>query len=82
MFGAGRNFDSFRASMQKMQGRISEFDTVYSCHNTLSVPADTVNRLYVGARKVMEGKVDGTPEERFDGKAKSYQTDGVAFYAV
>lgn len=81
MFGAGRNFDAFRASMKKLQGRITEFDTVYSCHNALSVPADTIDRLYLGAGKVMEGKVDGTPEERFDGKVKSYQTDGVAFYA-
>jgi glyoxylase-like metal-dependent hydrolase (beta-lactamase superfamily II) len=82
MFGNGRNFDAFRASMMKLKGRLSEFDTVYASHNALSVDSNTVNLLYMGAGKVMEGMVEGRPEERFDGKVKGYETDGVAFYAI
>ncbi|WP_411681825.1 MBL fold metallo-hydrolase [Clostridium thailandense] len=81
MFGNGRNFDSYRASMKKLQGRLKEFDTVYASHNVLSVKADTVNLLYVAAGKVMEGKAYGIPEERFDGNVKCYEIDGVSFYA-
>lgn len=81
MFGDGRNFHSYRASMKKLQGRLKEFDTVYASHNALSVKADTVNLLYTAAGKVMENKVIGRPEERFDGNIKCYETDGVSFYA-
>jgi hydroxyacylglutathione hydrolase len=82
MFGNGRNFDAYRASMKKLQGRLKEFDTVYASHNVLSMEANTVNLLYVAAGKVMENKVYGKPEERFDGNIKCYETDGVSFYAV
>jgi hydroxyacylglutathione hydrolase len=82
MFGNGRNFDAYRASMKKLQGRLKEFDTVYASHNILSMEANTVNLLYEAAGKVMENKVYGKPEERFEGNIKCYETDGVSFYAV
>jgi hydroxyacylglutathione hydrolase len=82
MFGNGRNFDAYRASMKKLQGRLKEFDTVYASHSVLSVEANTVNLLYQAAGKVMENKVNGKPEERFEGNIKCYETDGVSFYAV
>lgn len=82
MFGNGRNFDAYRASMKKLQARLGDLDTVYASHNVLSVEANTVNLLYTAAGKVMEGKIEGIPEERFQGKVKRYDTDGVSFYAV
>jgi glyoxylase-like metal-dependent hydrolase (beta-lactamase superfamily II) len=82
MFGNGRNFDAYRASMKKLQGRLREFDIVYASHNVLSMDAGTVNLLYTAAGKVMEKNVEGIPEERFQGKVKRYDTDGVSFYAV
>ncbi|WMJ89077.1 MBL fold metallo-hydrolase [Anaerocolumna sp. MB42-C2] len=82
MFGNGRNFEAFRASMKKLQGMLREFDTVYASHDALLVPADTVNQLYAGAGKVMENKVTGKPGElSFDSNIKCYETDGIAFYA-
>jgi glyoxylase-like metal-dependent hydrolase (beta-lactamase superfamily II) len=82
MFGNGRNFHAYRASMKKLQGRLNEFDTVYASHNVLSIDANTINILCEAAGKVMENKVIGKPEERFDGKVKCYEVDGVSFYAV
>jgi len=82
MFGNGRNFDAYLSSMKKLQGRLKEFDTVYASHNVLSMEANTVNLLCVAASKVMENKVYGKPEERFEGNIKCYETDGVSFYAV
>lgn len=82
MFGNGRNFDAYRASMKRLQGRLKEFDTVYASHNVLSVEAGTINLLYEAAGKVMENKIEGKPEERFAGNVKCYETDGVSFYSV
>ena len=82
MFGNGRNFDAYLSSMKKLQGRLKEFDTVYASHNVLSMEANTVNLLCVAASKVMQNKVYGKPEERFEGNIKCYETDGVSFYAV
>lgn len=82
MFGNGRNFHAYRASLKKLEGRINEFDIVYASHNVLSMDANTIKTLYEAAGKVMDNKVYGRPEERFDGKVKCYETDGVSFYAV
>ncbi len=82
MFGAGRNFAAFRASMVKLQKRIQEFDVVYSSHFDLAVHPEIINQLYIGAGKVMEGKVTGSPEKLGNGTLiNCYETDGVAFYA-
>ncbi len=82
MFGAGRNFAAFRASMLKLRKRIPEFDVVYSSHFDLAVKPEIIHQLYLGAGKVMEGKVTGTPEKLGSGAMiNRYETDGVAFYA-
>jgi hydroxyacylglutathione hydrolase len=82
MFGKGRNFEAFRASMKKLEGMLGEFDLVYASHHELTVKADTVRQLYHAAGKVMEGKVVGTPVDLgFGETVYSYETDGVAFYA-
>ena len=44
--------------------------------------ANTVNLLCLAASKVMQNKVYGKPEERFEGNIKCYETDGVSFYTV
>lgn len=81
MFGEGRNFDAYRASMKKLQKRLGDFDSVYASHNKLSMDANTINLLYTAAGKVMENKVKGVPEARFEGKVNRYDIDGVSFFA-
>lgn len=83
MFGPGRNFDAFRASMLKMQKRVSEFDTVYASHYDLVVAPDTVFKLYEAAGKVMANQVAGVPNDRgLDPSVLCYATDGVAFFTI
>lgn len=82
MFGNGRNFYAYLASMEKLQRRLEEFDIIYASHNILSVKADTINLLYEAAEKLIANKIEGKIAERFDGKVKSYETDGVGFYAL
>jgi glyoxylase-like metal-dependent hydrolase (beta-lactamase superfamily II) len=81
MFGDGRNFNAYRASMRKLQGRLGDFDTVYASHGDLSVKPDMIYTLYEVAGRVMNNEIAGVPEQRFDGKVKSYQADGASFYA-
>ncbi len=81
MFGPGRNFRAFKASMRKLEDRLSEFDIIYSSHNEMVVGTDTIHSLYTGAERMLRGEVTGIPAERFDGKVKDYRTDGAAFYA-
>ncbi len=81
MFGPGRNFNAFRESMIKMQGLLKDLDWIYSSHHQLKVPSSIVNQLLKGSEKMIAGILEGKPEERFDGKAKLYTTDGVAFFA-
>lgn len=82
MFGPGRNFHAYKASMMKLQGLLPEIDWIYAGHHELKVPASTVDQLLAGAEKMLEGVVSGEPEARFEGKVKCYQTEGIAFYAI
>lgn len=81
MFGDGRNFNAYRASLMRLQGRIREFDTVYASHGVLSVKADTIDMFYEVAGRIMNNEITGIPEPRFEGKVKSYRSGGVSFYA-
>ena len=81
MFGEGRNFEAFRASMRKLEGLIGDFDKIYSSHHDLIVKPEAIKKLYTGAGKVMEKLVKGTPESLHNREINSYETDGVAFYA-
>jgi len=81
MFGPGRNFNAYHASMLKMQEMIKDIDWIYPSHHDLRVPATIVNQLLAGAEKMLAGEVEGEPVERFNGRAKVYHTDGVAFLA-
>ncbi len=83
MFGNGRNFDAFRASMLKMQKRIPEFDQVYASHYDLEVAPYAIHHLYEAAGKVMAGQVDGVPNDRgLDPSVLCYATNGVAFFSI
>jgi len=81
MFGPGRNFHAFKASMIKLQKYLSEFDYIYASHHQLKVTSSIISLLLKGAENMIAGKVEGEPEPRFEGKAKLYETNGVSFFA-
>jgi glyoxylase-like metal-dependent hydrolase (beta-lactamase superfamily II) len=81
MFGAGRSFEAFRASMGKLLKRVDEFDIVYASHNQLEVPPDTVNLLYDAAGKMLSNSIEGEPAKHFDESVKRYAIGEVAFFA-
>lgn len=81
MFGPGRNFNAYRASMIKLKGLISKFDWIYAAHHDLKVPSYYVNNLLRGTEKMLQKTVQGEPEPRFEFKVKCYRTDGIAFFS-
>lgn len=83
MFGNGRNFPAYRASLQKMQRLSAAFDTVYAAHGDIAVPAALIPVLDQAAARVMAGEIDGLPNGRgFDERVRLYRTGGVAFFAT
>lgn len=82
MFGAGRNFEAYRASLKKLQGRMKEFDIVYTSHDKIIVNTSLINILYDAAGNIMKNKIAGKPENLNGMEVKLYETDGVAFYAL
>lgn len=81
MFGEGRNFPAYIASLKKLNSMKGDFDVVYACHNTLEVPSSILPTLIEAATLVMEHKLEGVDEPRFENKVKTYQYKGVGFYA-
>jgi glyoxylase-like metal-dependent hydrolase (beta-lactamase superfamily II) len=81
MFGSGRNFEAFRASMVKLSGLLNEIDIVYASHDKLAVKPELVKQLFTGAGKVMEKTIEGKPVMLHGRTVNCYETDGIAFYA-
>lgn len=81
MFGDGRNFPAYIASMKKLESMRDAFDVVYASHYTLEVPSSTLPLLIEAATLVMDHGIEGVEEPRFDNKVKAYQHKGIGFYA-
>ena len=56
MFGAGRNFNSYVASMEKLLGYMDAVDTIYSSHNELMISPSMIPELLEGAKGFMRGE--------------------------
>ncbi len=80
MFGPGRNFRAYRASMEKLQDIMDAFDVVYSSHYDLAVKPEAINRLHTAAGKMIRHEVAGTQVERYGQTFLQFKTDGVSFF--
>lgn len=81
MFGEGRNFTAYRASMLKLQKLLGEIDTVYASHGDMAVKPDTILKLYEGTCKVMRKEIQGSPVLLHGNNVNCYKFDGVSFFA-
>ena len=80
MFGPGRNFQAYRASMEKLRDIMDAFDVVYSSHYDLAVKPEAINRLHTAAGKMIHHEVAGTQVERYGQTFLQFKTDGVSFF--
>ena len=63
MFGSHRNMKAYIRSLERLQGRISEFDEIWPSHADLPISTGTIRKLREGAEAILAGKVQGAPEE-------------------
>jgi glyoxylase-like metal-dependent hydrolase (beta-lactamase superfamily II) len=82
MFGDGRNFEAYRASMGKLQEMMDTFDVVYSSHYDLAVKPEAINRLHTAADKMIRHELTGTQMERYGVTFIRYESDGVSFFGA
>lgn len=80
MFGPGRNFQAYRANMEKLRDIMDAFDVVYSSHYDLAVKPEAINRLHTAAGKMIHHEVAGTQVERYGQTFLQFKTDGVSFF--
>jgi glyoxylase-like metal-dependent hydrolase (beta-lactamase superfamily II) len=77
MFGPGRNLKAYIASMIKLAAISKQFDAVYPSHGPIPVSRDILDGLILGAKRVLNGEIEGVKAERADISAKVYDV-GVA----
>ena len=81
MFGDFRDFHSYIFSMEKLSAMKGAFDEIYPSHGPFPLPADTVDKALVAAKKYLAGEL--TPvDPPMEIPAKMYEHDGVGFFAM
>lgn len=61
MFGKRRNMNLYIKTLEDLINKYSdEYDTIYPSHGSLPVNPEIVNKLIVGAKKILEGQVQGS----------------------
>jgi glyoxylase-like metal-dependent hydrolase (beta-lactamase superfamily II) len=84
MFGPGREFRSFIASMKKLWALRDAFDTCWPAHGPAPVEPSVIRKLQDAAEAYLAGNLDGLPPQReFPNNypAKMFLLDGVGFFA-
>ena len=63
MFGPKRNMENYLRSLEMLRNMKDRgvFDTVYCCHNTCPISADTVEDLIACVREIRNGSLRGEP---------------------
>ena len=79
MFGEMRNFCAYIASMEKLIGMLSAFDTIYPAHGPLPVSSGQVEKQLAAAKKLLAGELIAQ-ESPMELPAKMYEYDGAAFF--
>ena len=80
MFGYGRNFQAFHASMIKLKTIAAEVDIFYACHKDREVDIDIVDDLIVGSRMMIDGELIGKPIAKGDTTLYRYDFGKASFY--
>ncbi len=79
MFGRFRNLKEYVLSMKKLLKYADRFDSVYPSHGSIPVESGIIPKLIEGAEKILAGKAEGNPVERFGIKAVLYRFEEAGF---
>lgn len=72
MFGSQRSLQGLALSLDKLDGRKDEFDTILASHGTLELPPDQPGVMAGYVREILAGKADFEPTERMGRTLKKY----------
>ena len=79
MFGEGRSFDAYMASMERLIALKGEFDDIFPSHGPLPIPAGQIDKALAAAKKLLAGEL--SPQEPpFPLPAKMYMHEGAGFF--
>lgn len=79
MFGIQREMHAYRHSLERLDSYKELFDEVYPCHGTCPVKPEIIMQLYDAAGDVLDGKVEGKPENMFGNPVTLYDV-GIASF--
>jgi len=79
MFGEGRDIRAYIASMTKLSSLSEHFDLIYPSHGALPVKSDIIEKLIIGATKIMNKEVEGTKPQHIDVSALEYDVEAAKF---
>lgn len=63
MFGAHRDMKAYIEGLAHLEQYIGAFDALWPSHADIPIGTDAIGRLREGAKAVLEGRVQGHPEE-------------------
>lgn len=80
MFGDGRDLNDYLSTLKKVQN-LKQLDIIYTSHNELIFKKENIQELIDATQKLINGDLEGFPEERFENKVKKYIYKNVSLYA-
>ena len=81
MFGGGRNFAAYIATMEKLKEYIPLIDTVYASHNRLEVAPETINDLKAAAEDYLGGRLLSREVQDKPEGVRCFYKDDISFFA-
>ncbi len=81
MFGDVSKFDTYIASMEKLNNYKKNIKTIYSAHNTLSYGPEYIKYCIEDAKLFKAGKIVPEEIESMGKKQKTYKGKHIAFFA-
>lgn len=79
LFGPGRDFDAYVATMERLSGMESEFDLIYPSHGIFPLTPDYIDKLIAAAKKLRAGELPPL-DPPMPIPAKMYMDGDVGFY--
>ena len=80
MYGYGRNFQAFHASMIKLKAMSHEVDIFYACHKDREMKTDIVDDLIVGSQKIINKELSGQELQKDQEIIYRYEYGKASFY--
>ena len=79
MFGVQREMHSYLLSLKKLDKYKDRFDEIYPSHGSFPVQPALIDALQEGAKRILDGEVEGSDMEFYGVKIKRYDVGAAGF---